>query len=87
MHILMSRIDEYTKDNLSLLRSKIRELQPVHKASLEALLRHLFHVASHSDKNGMSVKILSSQLCKYVLGYDTVFAGGIHRKARCANLS
>jgi hypothetical protein len=49
MHILMSRIDEYTKNNFSLLRSKIRELHPVHRASLEALLRHLLRVASHSQ--------------------------------------
>lgn len=82
MHILMSRIGEYTKSHFSLLRSKIRELHPVHRASLEAFLQHLFQVAAHSDQNGMTVKILSSQLCGYVLGFDTVVTGGIHVKAR-----
>ena len=47
MHTLMPRIDEYTGDNFSVLRSKIRELHPVHRASLEALLRHLLNVSSH----------------------------------------
>ncbi|KAN0140324.1 hypothetical protein V8E53_002220 [Lactarius tabidus] len=57
---------KYTKDNFSLLRSKIRELQPVHRASLGALLRHLSHVASHSD-NKLTVKALSISLCYDVL--------------------
>ncbi|KAN0140322.1 hypothetical protein V8E53_002218 [Lactarius tabidus] len=72
--------DEYAKNNFSLLRSKILEQDPVHRASLEALLRHLLHVASHSDKNGMTVKTLSSQFCQYILGTDPVFQG-IHVKA------
>ena len=80
-------MDEYTENYLSLLRSKIRELHPVHRASLEALFRPLLHVASYSDKNGMTVKVLSSQLCKYVLGYDTVFSDGNHAKARYIDLS
>ena len=78
----MSCIDYYTKNNYSILRSKIRELHPVHGASLEALLRHLLKVASHSDKNEMTVKTLSSHLCSYVLGLDTVTADGINMKAR-----
>ena len=84
---LMSRIDYYTKNNFSFLRSKIRELHPVHRASLEALLRHLLNVTSHSDKNGMTVKTLSSHLCSYVLGLDTVTADGINMKARYIDLS
>ena len=87
MHIIMSRIDKYTKDNFSLLRSKIRELHPVHRASLKALLRHLLKVASHSDKNGMTVETLSSHLCGYILGFNTVTADGIHVKARHIDLS
>ena len=83
----MSRIDHYTEDNFSLLRSKIRELHPVHRASLEALLRHLLKVASHSDKNGMTVKTLSSHLCSYVIGLDTVTADGINVKVRYIDLS
>ena len=84
---LMSRIDYYTKNNFSFLRSKIRELHPVHRASLEALLRHLLNVTSHSDKNEMTVKTLSSHPCGYVLGLDTVTADGINMKARYIDLS
>jgi hypothetical protein len=65
MHILMPHIDEYSKNNFPLLRSKVLELHPVHRASLDALLRHLLHVSSHSDKNGMTVKELSTWLCHY----------------------
>ena len=78
----MSRIDYYTGDNISLLRSKIRELHPVHRALLEALSRHFLKVASHSDKNGMTVKTLSSHLCGYILGFDRVTTDGIPVKAR-----
>jgi hypothetical protein len=67
----MSRIDKYTKNNFSLLRSKIRELHPVHRASLEALLRHLLHVASHSD-NGMTVKELSDPVLPLCPRWDEV---------------
>ena len=57
----MSCIAIYTENEFSLLRSKICELNPVNKASLEYLLRHLFRVASLSDKNEMTVKALASQ--------------------------
>ena len=87
MHIIMSRIDKYTKDNFSLLRSKIRELHPVHRESLKALLRHLLKVASHSDKNGMTVEILSSHLCGYIFGFNAVTADAINVKARHIDLS
>lgn len=79
----MSRIVRHTENNISLLRSKIRELPPVHRASLDILLQHLLLVAAHSDKNGMTVKALSSQLYQYVFGYDTAFTGEIDLKARC----
>ena len=86
MHTLMPRIDEYTGDNFSVLRSKIRELHPVHRASLEALLRHLLNVSSHSNKNRMTVKVLSSQFCDCVLGFDVINEDGNYLKARCINV-
>jgi hypothetical protein len=79
--ILMSFIARYTENNFSLLRLKIRELHPVHRASLEALLRHLLRVASHSDKNGLTVKVLSARLWRYVLGAYEVLEGAINTKA------
>ena len=78
--------DEYTEDNFSLLRSKIRGLRPVHRASLEALLRHLLTVASHSDKNRMTVKELAYHFYICVLGYDIKTEGGNYLKARCIDL-
>ena len=86
MHSLMPCIDEYTEVNFSLLRSKIRGLRPVHRASLEALLRHLLTVASHSDKNRMTVKELAYQLCLCILGCDVTTEDGNYLKARCIDL-
>jgi hypothetical protein len=85
--ILMSFIVKYIKNTFSLLRSKIRELHPVYTATLEALLQHLLRVASHSDKNGMTVNVLSTQFCKYVLGLDKITTNGVHVKARYVYLS
>ncbi|KAF8259142.1 hypothetical protein EI94DRAFT_589570 [Lactarius quietus] len=48
------------------LRSRICELHPVHRASLEALLRHLLLVASHLDKNEMTVEALATEF-RYVI--------------------
>ncbi|KAH9029690.1 hypothetical protein EDB85DRAFT_1509827 [Lactarius pseudohatsudake] len=70
----------YTENDYSVLRSKIRELHPVHRASLEAVLRHLFLVSSHSDKNAMSVKALAGQFCYTILRGNTVSEGGVHVK-------
>ncbi|KAN0140318.1 Rho GTPase activation protein, partial [Lactarius tabidus] len=73
--------DEYKNNNISLLRSKIRELHPVHSASLKALLQHFFRVASHSDKNGATVKILSAMFYKYILSFGPVYECGCEVKA------
>jgi len=68
-----------TENNLSLLRSSIRELHPVHRATLEALLRHLSLVASHSDKNAMTVEALASHF-RYVLRGNEVLQDGVYLK-------
>ncbi|KAI9433278.1 Rho GTPase activation protein [Lactarius indigo] len=70
----------YAENDYSMLRSKIRELHPVHRASLEALLLHLFRVASHSDKNGMTVEALAAQFCYTVLRGNAVLEDGVHAK-------
>jgi hypothetical protein len=82
MHILMPCIDEYKHNNFSLLRTKICELHPVHRASLRALLRHLFLVA-HSDSNAATVKLLSVLFYEHVLGSYPVHEGGNEVKVRC----
>ncbi|KAH9032135.1 hypothetical protein EDB85DRAFT_2145695 [Lactarius pseudohatsudake] len=68
----------YTENDCSVLRSKIRELHPVHRASLEALLRHLLRVASHSDVSAMTVKALATQFSYPVLRGNEVLQDGVH---------
>ncbi|KAH9179051.1 Rho GTPase activation protein [Lactarius sanguifluus] len=70
----------YTENDCSVLRSKICELHPVYRASLEALLRHLLRVSSHSEKNAMTVKTLADQFCYTVLRGKVVLEGGVHVK-------
>ncbi|KAH9175078.1 Rho GTPase activation protein [Lactarius sanguifluus] len=70
----------YAKNGFSLLRSKIRELPPVQRASLEALLRHLLRVSSHSDKNGMTVKSLAANFRYAVLRGNEVLQDGVSVK-------
>ncbi|KAI9433264.1 hypothetical protein H4582DRAFT_2101673 [Lactarius indigo] len=65
----------YTENDCSVLRSKIRELHPIHRASLEAVLQHLLLVASHSDKNTMTVKALAGQFCYTILRGNAVLEG------------
>ncbi|KAI9456966.1 Rho GTPase activation protein [Lactarius psammicola] len=72
----------YTGNDLSVLRSKIRELHPVQRASLGALSRHLLRVASHSDKNAMTVEVLLAKFSYAVLRGNVVLQEGIHVKAR-----
>ena len=79
----MSLIARYTENECAVLRLKIRELHPTHRASLEALLRHLLLVSSHSDKNAMTVEVLAGRFCYTVLRGNVVSEGGSHAKARC----
>jgi len=60
IHFLMCPIAKYTENDCSLLRSKIRQLHPVQRDTLGALLRHLLRVVSHSDKNAMTVEMLAN---------------------------
>ncbi|KAI9460478.1 Rho GTPase activation protein [Lactarius psammicola] len=72
---------KYTENDFSLLRSKIRELHPVHRASLGALLRHLLRVSSHSDKNAMTVEALATRFSYTVLRTgNAVLQGGVDVK-------
>ncbi|KAF8269719.1 Rho GTPase activation protein [Lactarius quietus] len=63
---------KYTENKCSVLRSRIRELHPFHRASLEALLRHLCRVASRSDKNVMTVEALAIQFYYTILRGNAV---------------
>ena len=83
IHTLISCIARYTENDFSLLRSKIRQLHPVHRASLGALLRHLLRVASHSDKNTLTVEALAALFRYPVLRGHQVVQDGVQVKARC----
>ena len=84
-HVLMSSIGRNAETNLSLLQSKIRELKPVHRNILGALLRHLLHVASHSDK--ADIKRLADAFRHVVFRIISAFDDhGTALKARCINL-
>ena len=76
-------IVSYTENDCSLLRSKFRALHPVHKASLKALLQHLLRVASHSDKNGMTVELLATTFSGAVLRGQMVLQDSVNVKVRC----
>ena len=82
----MSCLARNTKSDLCLLRSRIRELHPAPRASLEALLRHLLRVASHSYKNAMTVDVLATCFCYPVLHGSKVMEGPVNAKVRCDNL-
>ncbi|KAI9456985.1 Rho GTPase activation protein [Lactarius psammicola] len=71
---------KYAENDFSLLRLKIGELHPVHRASLGALLQHLLHVASHSAKNSMTVKALATQFSYPLLRGNAVVQGGVDAK-------
>ena len=51
----------YTEHDFLLLRLKICAKHPIHRACLQALLRHLSRVASHSDKNKMTADALAAR--------------------------
>ena len=81
----MSHTAGNTEINFSLLRSKIRELHPVHRSSLEALLRHFSRVASYSDTNGVTVNAFTSRF-SYAFLRGNVLQGCVYIKARCVDL-
>ena len=77
----MSCIARNAENDFSLLRSKIRELHPVHRDTLGALLRHLFHVASRSDK--AEIELLTAVFSYAVLRISHFSEDGFSLKARC----
>ena len=82
---LISRIAKYIDNDFSLLRTKICELHPVHRASLGALLRHFLRVASHSDINGMTVEKTAARFWYAVLRGNEVLQDGVHVKVHCVD--
>ena len=80
-HSLSSGLTQYAADHAAndfvVLRSKIRRLPPVHRATLKALLEHLSRVASHKDRNKMDSKNLAIVFSPVVFGKDEVSQGDL----------
>ena len=76
----MSHLARNTENDFSLLRSKIRELHPVYRACIGALLQHFSRVASHANKNAMAVKVLASRFSYAILRGNEVLQDGVHVK-------
>ena len=80
-HSLSSGLTQYAADHAAndfvVLRSKIRRLPPVHRASLKALLEHLSRIASHADRNKMDAKNLSIVFSPVIFGEDEIPQGDL----------
>jgi len=68
---------DHAANDFVVLRSKIRRLPGVHRASLKALVEHLSRVASHADKNKMDAKNLAIVFSPVVFGEDEVPQGDL----------
>ncbi|KAG2345304.1 RhoGAP-domain-containing protein [Suillus weaverae] len=67
---------EHQLTHFALLRSKIRRLPAVHRATLRALVEHLTRVASNADKNKMDAKNLAIVFGAVIFGEDEIPKGG-----------
>ncbi|EGO28450.1 hypothetical protein SERLADRAFT_445900 [Serpula lacrymans var. lacrymans S7.9] len=74
---------EYSEDrtdhqfnNFAVLRSKIRRLPHVHRATLKAIVEHLGRVAAMSEKNKMDPKNLAIIFGGVIFGEDELPKGG-----------
>jgi len=68
---------DHAANDFVVLRSKIRRLPPVHRASLKALVEHLSLVASHADRNKMDTKNLAIVFSPVVFGEDEIPQGDL----------
>ena len=74
---MSERIADHAANDFVVLRSKIRRLPGVHRASLKALVEHLSRIASHADKNKMDAKNLAIVFSPVVFGEDEVPQGDL----------
>ena len=76
-NLMSSHIADHAANDFVVLRSKIRRLPGVHKASLKALVEHLSRVASHAAKNKMDAKNLAIVFSPVVFGEDEIPQGDL----------
>jgi hypothetical protein len=76
-NLMSNHIADHTANGFVVLRSKIRRLPGVHRASLKALVEHLSRVASRADKNKMDAKNLAIVFSPVVFGEDEIPQGDL----------
>jgi len=74
---MSNHIADHAANGFVVLRSKIRRLPGVHRATLKAVVEHLFRVASHADKNKMDAKNLAIVFSPVVFGEDEIPQGDL----------
>jgi hypothetical protein len=68
---------DHSANDFVVMRSKIRRLPSVHRASLKALVEHLSRIVSHADKNKMDAKNLAIVFSPVVFGEDEIPQGDL----------
>ncbi|KAI0005390.1 hypothetical protein BJV74DRAFT_804021 [Russula compacta] len=68
---------DHAANDFVVLRSKIRRLPGVHRASLKALVEHLSRVASRAEKNKMDAKNLAIVFSPVIFGEDEIPQGDL----------
>ncbi|KAI9429878.1 hypothetical protein H4582DRAFT_1602579 [Lactarius indigo] len=76
---------KYAEHYLSLLRSKIGELHPFHRAALETVAAPLACCLPFRSENTMVIKALAAQFCYTILHGNAVLQDGVHVKTTCCN--
>ncbi|THH12879.1 hypothetical protein EW146_g7284 [Bondarzewia mesenterica] len=66
---------EHASNGFVLLRSKMRRLPAIHRATLKALVEHLARVAANSEKNKMDAKNLAIVFGGVIFGEDEIPQG------------
>jgi hypothetical protein len=76
-NLTSNHVADHAANGFVVLRSKIRRLPGVHRATLKALVEHLSRVASHAAKNKMDGKNLAIVFSPVVFGEDEVPQGDL----------
>ena len=75
--LISCHIADHAANGFVVLRSKIRRLPGVHRASLKALVEHLSRVTSRAEKNKMDAKNLAIVFCPVIFGEDEIPQGDL----------
>lgn len=76
-NLMSNHLADHAANGFVVLRSKIRRLLGVHRASLKALVEHLSRVASRALKNKMDAKNLAIVFSPVIFGEDEIPQGDL----------